>query len=509
VRELFALGDAETLPRAEILASRVHPDDADQVLLALNASLDPAGNGRFESEYRIVRPDGSVRWVLAHGQTQFVQGNGTRRARQMFGTVMDVTERRQAVDERERLLAAERRARAEVESLNTELRRALAELEGVLDVVPIGIGIARDPECREIRVNTALARQLGVAPHDDASKTGEHAAVLPFRVVKDGQEVAPEDLIMQRAARERRALLELEYDIVHDDGKVVSLLEYAAPLLDERGEVQGAVGAFVDITERARLIAAERAARRAAEQANAVKAEFLARMSHELRTPLNAIQGHAQLLTMGVHGPITDAQRDALLRIERAERHLLSLINDVLNYARLESGRLEYQITDVRVRDLLADVVPMVEQQFSQSGITLHVDAEAHRGEDVVRADREKLTQVMLNLLSNAAKFTPSGGDVHVEIMDREDGEPSNEMLYLRVRDTGTGIARDKLETIFEPFVQLRGVYSPGAGGTGLGLTISRDLARGMGGDLRARSHPGQGATFTVALRRAGPARTR
>jgi signal transduction histidine kinase len=227
-------------------------------------------------------------------------------------------------------------------------------------------------------------------------------------------------------------------------------------------------------------------------------------MSHELRTPLNAIQGHAQLLELGVHGALTEPQREAVGRIDRAQRHLLSPINDVLNYARIESGRVEYTLQAVPLGEVLLDVIHMVETQFVSSGIELHADLlDAEHSSAVVWADREKLAQVLLNLLSNAAKFTAPGGHVYVEIADREDGPASTEQLYLRVRDTGAGIARDKLDAVFEPFVQVRGAYAPGSGGTGLGLTISRDLARGMGGDLRARSELGQGSTFTVTLRRA------
>ena len=503
VGELFAVEELR-YPRATI-EPRVHLDDRERVTTALEGATDPLGSGRCEAEFRVVRPDGSERWVLAHGQMQFADdGNGARRPRLLLGTMMDITSRRKAEADRERLLAAERRARAEMESLNAGLRRAIAELEALLDVVPIGIGIARDPECRDIRVNPAFARLLGVAPYENASLTGVAAQALPFRVFQDGREVEPENLIMQRAARERRSLVELEYDIVHADGTAVRLLEYAAPLLDDDGNVQGAVGVFVDITERARLVRAERAARHAAEVANQVKSDFLARMSHELRTPLNAIQGHAQLLELGVHGALTEPQREAVGRIDRAQRHLLSLINDVLNYARIESGRVEYTLQAVPLGEVLLDVIHMVEQQFVSSGIELHADLlDAEHSSAVVWADREKLAQVLLNLLSNAAKFTAPGGHVHVEIADREDGPASTEHLYLRVRDTGAGIARDKLDAVFEPFVQVRGAYAPGSGGTGLGLTISRDLARGMGGDLRARSELGQGSTFTVTLRRA------
>jgi PAS domain S-box-containing protein len=505
VRELFAIERDEPIQRPDLFTALVHPEDRAQVDAALHRATDPAGSGRYEVEFRIARPDGTERRVLAHGQMEYRDDEqGRRQPAVLLGTVKDVTIRRKTEAEREQLLAGERRARVEMESLNAELRRALAELEALLDVIPIGIGIARDPECRDIRVNPAFAMQLGVQPYENASMTGEMPTALPFRVFQDGREVEPENLIMQRAARERRSLVELEYEIVHDDGSVVHLLVYAAPLMDDDDNVQGAVGVFVDITERARLISGERAARQAAELANQVKSDFLARMSHELRTPLNAIQGHSQLLEIGVHGPLTEAQREALGRIDRAQRHLLSLINDVLNYARIDSGRLEYQLTAVPLEEVLLDVTQMVEQQFESRGITLHANLpEAARSGAIVWADREKLAQVLLNLLSNAAKFTTSGGEVFVELADRDDGTAPGDQVFLRVRDTGVGIARDKLETVFEPFVQVRGAYAPGSGGTGLGLTISRDLARGMGGDLRARSELGQGSTFTVALRRA------
>jgi signal transduction histidine kinase len=264
--------------------------------------------------------------------------------------------------------------------------------------------------------------------------------------------------------------------------------------------------------ENAELYAAEQAARREAEAANRTKASFLATMSHELRTPLNAIQGHVQLLEMGIHGPVSDAQREALGRVNRAQHHLLALINDILNYARIESGRVEYVLQPVVLVDVVADVVPMIEPLAAAKAMTLLVRLPAEGESSHVHADREKLGQVLLNLLSNAVKFTPAGGTVTVEVGTRAGpdavvpgtaGAAPASLTFLRVSDTGPGIPRDKLEAIFEPFVQLQVGHTRTNEGTGLGLAISRDLARGMGGDLRARSTLGAGAAFTVALRRA------
>jgi signal transduction histidine kinase len=259
-------------------------------------------------------------------------------------------------------------------------------------------------------------------------------------------------------------------------------------------------------SERARADA--ELARAAAVQADLAKSQFLANMSHELRTPLNAIQGYTQLIDLGIHGPVTDAQRETLARIDRAQRHLLGLVNDVLNFTRMGAGRVEYDVQAVVVADVVADVLPLVEPQLAQKRIELEVRLSAPRTVDAeppthVWADYEKLGQIFLNLLSNAIKFTPSGGRVVVSFTTRADGSAPSDVAYFQVADTGIGIPRDRLDAIFEPFVQVRTDYARGTGGTGLGLSISRDLARGMGGDLRVRSVEGQGSTFTVALRRA------
>jgi signal transduction histidine kinase len=249
----------------------------------------------------------------------------------------------------------------------------------------------------------------------------------------------------------------------------------------------------------ARLVEAERAARADAEAASKTKSDFLATMSHELRTPLNAIAGHVQLIDMGLYGPVSDAQRDALARVERAQRHLLGLINDVLNYARIEAGRVEYDLSPVPIHELLLDVLPMVESQVAAKSLTLETALpNARETEPVyVWADRDKLAQVLLNVLSNAIKFTHEGGRITTSL-----GAEDASHVTVRINDTGVGIPADKLDAVFEPFVQVRSDLTRTTEGTGLGLAISRDLARGMGGDLRATSELGVGSTFELVLRR-------
>jgi PAS domain S-box-containing protein len=247
--------------------------------------------------------------------------------------------------------------------------------------------------------------------------------------------------------------------------------------------------------------AAEAAAARAAE-ANRAKSDFLATMSHELRTPLNAIAGYAQLLEMGLRGPVTAAQHDDLERIRRSQVHLTTLINDVLSYARLESGAITYAMRPTPVATVAADAAALVEPQRLAKGITLELRLPGLAGGSPVRvlADHDKLQQILINLLSNAVKFTPLKGRIVLELASEPDARG---MAVIRVSDTGIGIPADKLQAVFEPFVQIgRALNSPGEG-TGLGLAISRDLARGMGGDLTVESVPGQGSVFTLTLARA------
>jgi len=243
---------------------------------------------------------------------------------------------------------------------------------------------------------------------------------------------------------------------------------------------------------------------REAERANRAKAEFLAVMSHELRTPLNAIGGYAQLLEMGVRGSLTEDQQEDLRRIQRSQKHLLSLINDVLNFAKLEAGHVRFEIAAVPLAETLRDVDVLIEPQVRARGLhyTRQVAAPTDHGAPLaVLADREKLQQVVLNLLANAVKFTPPGGEISVSCGPAA----ASGYVAVSVRDTGRGIPPDKLEAIFEPFVQVDRSTTRSGDGTGLGLAISRDLARAMGGDLVAESTLGAGSTFTLVLPRADP----
>jgi two-component system sensor histidine kinase/response regulator len=233
-------------------------------------------------------------------------------------------------------------------------------------------------------------------------------------------------------------------------------------------------------------------ARKDAEAASRTKSEFLAMMSHELRTPLNAIGGYAQLIEDGVNGPVNAEQQKSLGRIRRNQEHLLTLINDVLNFARTESGRVTIRPMDVPIDATLSGAVELIRPQLAAK--KLHYEYEGGDPSVTVYADRERLLQIILNLLTNATKFTDEGGRITLG-WERDDGS-----VTIRVRDTGIGIPNDKLTTIFDPFVQVESRRAASREGVGLGLAISRELARAMGGELVAESTVGEGSVFTLTL---------
>src|SRR5581483_1160840 len=206
------------------------------------------------------------------------------------------------------------------------------------------------------------------------------------------------------------------------------------------------------------------------------------------------IGGYAELMELGIHGPVTPQQRESLERVQRSQRMLLGLVNQVLNYARIETGNVRYDLSDLLLDDALRAVESLVMPQIRAKGLRY-----TYSGCDValrVRADDEKLQQIVLNLLTNAYKFTDRGGAVELAV------ETANEHVLIRVRDTGMGISADKLDVIFDPFVQVDANYTRTRDGVGLGLAISRDLARGMGGDLTVTSVAGEGSVFTLTVPR-------
>ncbi|CAN5832781.1 hypothetical protein BH23GEM5_BH23GEM5_26480 [soil metagenome] len=447
----------------------IHPDDWEENQRVWQHSIGTGAD--FQLEHRFRRFDGEYRWHLSRGlPRRDADGTITR----WVGTNTDIDEQKQAAGEREHLLALAR----------TERER----LEQIFTVAPAVMAIYTGPEHVVTLVNPTWEQTVGKP----------NAVGKPFR------EVFPE-------FRES-GLFEL-LDRVYETGEPFVDPEVAVPLerwgngvLEEttwhlvwlplparEGQTKRDILVHaVEVTTQVRARREIEAARETAEEANRSKSQFLANMSHELRTPLNAIGGYAELIELGIRGPVTEQQIEDLGKIKRAQYHLLGLINDVLNFAKLEAGRVEFDITDVPLEAALADVEILITPQARAKGI--HYHRRADDPEMTVRADRDKMQQIVLNLLSNAVKFTDTGGEISIAWETREGG------VDVHVRDTGHGIPPEKLGSMFEPFVQVDPDLTRTNHGTGLGLAISRELARSMGGNLTAQSTPGEGSTFTLRL---------
>ena len=233
-------------------------------------------------------------------------------------------------------------------------------------------------------------------------------------------------------------------------------------------------------------------AHRDAEEANRSKSEFLAVMSHELRTPLHAIAGYSELLTMGAHGALTEKQLESIVRIQRNQQHLNSLIGDVLSFARLEAGKLEFDPVTFSAVEALDDVEPLILADLRRKNLVY----ERHSCPPGLRivADREKLRQILLNFLTNATKYTEQGGSVAIGV------ECIDKSAIFWVQDSGIGIPKDQLPRVFEPFFQVERGRTRRFQGIGLGLTIARDLARAMGGDVHITSEAGKGTRAAVHI---------
>ena len=359
--------------------------------------------------------------------------------------------------------------------------------------------ITRGAEHTLVYTNSAFCRLAGIAdveapgvPIATVFPATEGAALSAFldQAFRDGIELLDEsiDASTERASGWRCNA----WPVIADKGRVEAL----SIEIHESSPSDASLKLQRQVAEQMLLGALrERGLADNAEAADRAKTAFLRAMSHELRTPLNAIGGYIDILDMGLRGPVTENQHSDFARVRTNQQHLAALITEILNFARVGSGSVFYAVSDINACDALRHASELIEPLIAQAGLAF--DGVSGDSTIVASADPEKVTQILVNLLSNAIKFTPSGGHISAECAAVDD------TVTLSISDTGLGIAAEKLETIFEPFVQLKEGLSDREGGIGLGLSISRDLARAMKGDLTVESTEGKGTRFTLSLPRA------
>jgi PAS domain S-box-containing protein len=459
------------LSDSEFWIKRLHPDDRERVLAVIGDT--PAGTERPPLEYRMCARDGRVHWF--HSLTWVVQGEAQRPLLAQ-GILLDITERK---------LAEEALQRSE------QLYRTVA------NNFPNGALLLFD---RDLRYTVAGGMGL--------DKVGLSRELLEGKTLHD---LFPPEVCKQVEPMYHAALAgspsvqEMPYaDRFY--------LVYTIPVRDEHGEVYAGMVMTQDISERKRVEQAlvdERAllARRVEERtadlsaANAelartarLKDEFLASMSHELRTPLNAVLGLSEALQEQVYGPMNVAQLKALKNVEESGRHLLDLINDILDLAKIGAGKLNLALGPVVLGTVCQASVRLIKPEAHKKRLMLETMVDPTIS--LLRADARRLKQVIVNLLSNAVKFTPEGGTIGLEVV----GDVARQVVRLTVWDSGIGIAEEDLGRLFQPFVQLDSRLARQYNGTGLGLALVYRIVELHGGGMSVTSEPGVGSRFTVSL---------
>ena len=486
----------------EVFLGCLHPDDRARAEAAVARALAADGPDNFDVEYRVRWRDGMTRSVIVKGRVFFEGQGNARRAVRLIGTAIDVTDRRRA-ESYARLLAEASTLLAS--SFDTEVMLAGVARLAVQQFAAFVFFDMLDDRGAIVR-STAVhrdgtralqmhhAKQLDADPSRLPSDNPIAVALRENRVVLSQQSWSTGE---QAAVDEAHRALMRSLDAVS---------QITAPLI-ARGRALGVVtfarcSMHPPFGNAEREIAEELARRaataidnaqlyQAAIAANDAKSTFLASMSHELRTPLTAIIGYEELLADGITGPVTESQRQQLGRIKASATHLLGLIDEILTFSRVEAGSERAQMGIVQVRTVLEDAAALVAPLVDDRGLVLTVDlADCPHS---ICTDEQKLRQILVNLLSNATKFTEHGG------ISLSASRTRRQMLF-HVRDTGIGIPHQHLQQIFEPFWQVDQRANRRVGGTGLGLTVSRRLAQLIGGDLSVESHVGRGSTFTLQL---------
>ena len=451
-------------------SSLVHPDD----LLKAQPDLSEE-QVNYSTEFRIIRPDGAVRWIMV---SSFSQRNLQGELLRIVGVNLDISDRK-----------------------NTEL--ALQDLSDRLEVAlkgaNIGIWEWQMSDSRLIWDERMLSL-YGISPEDFSGKYEDWLQ----RVHPDDRDwVQQAERQSHQGFKERR----VEFRILSPDGTIRFIESYAFNQYNAQGDILKTIGLNIDITDRKQVEAQLQRINEELIKATRLKDEFLANMSHELRTPLNAILGMTEILQEQIFGDLNDRQKQSLHTIEKSSNHLLELINDILDVAKIEAGQIHLSCQPSNVEALCQSSLVFIKQQAFSKNIQLESVIPAKL--PPINLDERRIRQVLINLLNNAVKFTPNGGKItlqvsYITVLSNAENAHSGSMpcdtLEISIVDTGIGIAPDQIKRLFQPFVQVESALNRSYNGSGLGLALVKRLVELHGGEVRLTSELGVGSCFTIAI---------
>ena len=490
--------------REEVLTLSIYDIDAKWTAEELRKGIQEFGQDKsvkFETLHR--RKDGSLCTVEISASSVNWSGEIVQ-----FGICRDITERKQAEQQLQQLnqfLEAKVKERTselqkrEIELQNLSERLALSLRSGAIGTWEWDIGknvIIWDDRMYEL---------YGITRPSELLRVSESTQNVVYDIWSNG--LHPDDRLATETLLQQAALGNAEYDtefrVVHPDRSIHFIKAYGIVVRDDQGNPQSMIGVNFDISDRKQSELQLQQTNEELIRATRLKDEFLANMSHELRTPLNAILGMTEGLQEQVFGNINERQLKALLTIERSAAHLLELINDILDLAKIEAGQIKLDCTPTSISHLCQSSVAFVKQHASQKHIQLDIKLQSNLPSLFI--DERRIRQVLINLLNNAVKFTPVGGKIILEVTQLSpdlviSDRPSPQYLRISVSDTGIGISPENIKRLFQPFIQIDSALNRQYEGTGLGLALVKRIVELHGGRVGLTSELGVGSCFTVDL---------